>query len=107
MDPLIKALREQAAEDWNDEWDMRDSFDATMDTLLPELEDAERAFMSEHTLAVAQVSAPTIVHNDTVVSTPAPVLRFASSFQEEGRATGRAGGGRELYRPIVLTLCES
>ncbi|RDX48152.1 hypothetical protein OH76DRAFT_678423 [Lentinus brumalis] len=56
LDPLIQALREQASEDWNDEWDIRDSFDAAMDTLLPELEDAERAFMSEHTLAVAQSS---------------------------------------------------
>ncbi|KAI0687146.1 hypothetical protein C8T65DRAFT_140957 [Cerioporus squamosus] len=56
LDPLVEALREQAAEDWTDDWDMRDSFDATIETLLPELEDAERVFISKNTLAVAQSS---------------------------------------------------
>ena len=51
----MDTLHEQAAEDWHDNSDMRDSFDAIIEQLLPNLEDAERAFISQTTLAVVQV----------------------------------------------------
>ncbi len=43
--PLLEALRERTAADWDSVDDIRDSFETVIEALLPAYEDAEKAFL--------------------------------------------------------------
>lgn len=77
--PLLEALHDQTAADWDGVQDIRDSFESVIEPLLPAYEDAERAFLRAkgrldetvriHVLPMRTMTEVIVVHDP---STPLP-----------------------------------